>query len=37
VLPPQPDWVVPLWLMTHTDLHRSAKVEALLKFIKKVQ
>jgi DNA-binding transcriptional LysR family regulator len=34
VLPPQPDWVVPLWLVTHTDLHRSAKVQALLKFIK---
>jgi DNA-binding transcriptional LysR family regulator len=34
VLPPQPDWVVPLWLVTHTVLHRSAKVQALLKFIK---
>lgn len=34
VLPPQPNWVVPLWLVTHTDLHRSAKVQALLKFIK---
>ena len=34
VLAPQPDWVVPLWLVTHTDLHRSAKVQALLKFIK---
>ncbi len=34
VLARQPDWVVPLWLVTHTDLHRSAKVQALLKFIK---
>jgi DNA-binding transcriptional LysR family regulator len=34
VFAPQPDWVVPLWLVTHTDLHRSAKVQALLKFIK---
>ena len=34
VLAPQPDWVVPLWLVTHTDLHRSAKVQAVLKFIK---
>ncbi len=34
VLAPKPDWVVPLWLVTHTDLHRSAKVQAVLKFIK---
>ncbi|MEH6648188.1 LysR family transcriptional regulator [Sulfitobacter sp.] len=34
ILAPQPDWVVPLWLVTHTDLHRSAKVQAVLKFIK---
>ena len=34
VLPPQPDWFVPLWLVTHVDLHRSTKVQALLQFIK---
>lgn len=34
VLAPQPDWVVPLWLVTHTDLHRTEKVQALLAFIK---
>lgn len=34
VLPPAPNWVVPLWLVTHVDLHRHAKVQALLKFIK---
>jgi DNA-binding transcriptional LysR family regulator len=34
VLAPQPDWAVPLWLVTHTDLHRSVKVQAVLKFVK---
>jgi DNA-binding transcriptional LysR family regulator len=34
VLAPQPDWVVPLWFVKHTDLHRSAKVQALLSFMK---
>jgi len=37
VLPPQADWVVPLWLVTHIDLHWSAKVQALLKLIKNDQ
>lgn len=31
---PQPDWHVPLWLVTHVDLHRTAKVQSLLKHIK---
>jgi DNA-binding transcriptional LysR family regulator len=34
VMPPQPDWLVPLWLVTHRDLHWSSKVQTLLKFIK---
>jgi DNA-binding transcriptional LysR family regulator len=28
VLPPRPDWVSHLWLVTHVDLHRSPKVQA---------
>lgn len=31
---PRPEWAAPLWLVTHVDLHRTTKVQALLKFIK---
>lgn len=34
VIPPEPDWCVPLWIVTHVDLHRSAKVKSFLKIIK---
>lgn len=34
VLPPRPEWEVPLWLVTHVDLHRSAKVQAALAALK---
>ncbi|MEM6940710.1 MAG: LysR family transcriptional regulator [Pseudomonadota bacterium] len=34
VLAPRPEWAVPLWLVTHVDLHRTSKVQALLKFLK---
>ena len=34
VLPPRPDWSVPLWLVTHTDLHRTAKVRAISQALK---
>lgn len=34
VLPAQPDWYVPLWLVTHADLHRSNKVQGLLRVMK---
>lgn len=34
VMPPHPDWVVPIWLITHVDLHRSAKVQSFLSLIK---
>jgi DNA-binding transcriptional LysR family regulator len=27
--PPSPEWEVPIWLVTHVDLHRTAKVQAL--------
>lgn len=29
VVPPREDWSVPLWLVTHVDLHRTAKVRAV--------
>ncbi|MEM8936787.1 MAG: LysR family transcriptional regulator [Pseudomonadota bacterium] len=34
VLPSRPEWSVPLWIVTHVDLHRSAKVQSFLNFIK---
>ena len=34
VAPPLPDWEVPLWLVTHVDLHRSTKVQAFLRHLK---
>lgn len=30
----RPEWAAPLWLVTHVDLHRTSKVQALLRFIK---
>ncbi|SEM73780.1 transcriptional regulator, LysR family [Palleronia pelagia] len=36
VAPSQPDWAVPLWLVTHVDLHRTAKVQALLSYLKEI-
>ncbi|MGB5068461.1 MAG: LysR family transcriptional regulator [Albidovulum sp.] len=34
VMPPRPEWEVPLWLVTHVDLHRTAKVQAFLAALK---
>lgn len=34
VLPQTDDWQIPLWLVTHVDLHRTAKVQAMLHHIK---
>lgn len=34
VLPSQPDWAAQLWLVTHVDLHRTAKVQTFLRFLK---
>ncbi|NBC95980.1 MAG: LysR family transcriptional regulator [Deinococcus-Thermus bacterium] len=34
VMPPQPEWCVPVWLVTHVDLHRTAKVQTLVRFLK---
>ncbi|MCU0816830.1 MAG: LysR family transcriptional regulator [Cypionkella sp.] len=34
VLPPRAEWEAPLWLVTHVDLHRTRKVQALLAHLK---
>lgn len=34
VLAPRPEWQVTTWLVTHVDLHRTAKVQALTHFLK---
>jgi len=34
VAPPRAEWDSRLWLVTHMDLHRSAKVQAITKFLK---
>ncbi|WP_050527746.1 LysR family transcriptional regulator [Pseudorhodobacter aquimaris] len=34
VMPPRPEWDVPLWLVTHIDLHRTLKVQRFLSHLK---
>ncbi|MGB0504716.1 MAG: LysR family transcriptional regulator [Pikeienuella sp.] len=34
VTPAMPEWDSVLWLVTHVDVHRAAKVQALVKFLK---
>lgn len=34
VLPPRDEWTVPHWLVTHVDLHRTPKVQAILSLLK---
>ena len=34
VLPPLEEWSTKLWLVTHMDLHRTAKVQTFLRFLK---
>ena len=34
VMAPLPEWQVPMWFVTHVDLHRSPKVQSLLAFLK---
>jgi len=34
VIAPRPEWRAETWLVTHVDLHRSAKVQALTKHLK---
>ncbi len=35
IMPTQSDWDTPLWIVTHVDLHRTAKVQAFLAHLKK--
>ncbi len=34
MMEPLPEWCVPVWLVTHVDLHRTAKVQTLVRFLK---
>lgn len=34
ILPPMPEWDSPLWIVTHVDLHRTLKVQAILDHLK---
>jgi len=34
MIPPPPDWFGTMWLVTHIDLHRTAKVQSFLGFMK---
>ncbi|SDX89720.1 LysR family transcriptional regulator [Citreimonas salinaria] len=34
IMPPREEWTSPLWLVTHVDLHRTAKVQAFLTHLK---
>ncbi len=34
MMEPLPEWEGPLWLVTHVDLHRTAKVQSFLTFLK---
>lgn len=34
VMPPLAEWAAPIWLVTHMDLHRTAKVQSFLQFLK---
>ena len=34
IMPPQEGWSTPLWLVTHVDLHRTAKVQTFVRFLK---
>ncbi len=35
VMPSRPDWEVTMWLVTHVDLHRTAKVQAAVAALKR--
>ncbi len=35
VLPSRPEWEVPVWMVTHVDLHRTAKVQAAAAALKR--
>ena len=33
-LPPHQEWSVPIWLVIHVDLHRTEKVQVMLRCLK---
>ena len=35
IMPPRPEWSARIWLVTHVDLHRTTKVQAVLNFLKR--
>lgn len=35
IMPPRPEWGARIWLVTHVDLHRTTKVQAVLNFLKR--
>ena len=37
VLTTNEEWSVPIWLVTHVDLHRTEKVQAMLRCIKRAR
>ena len=34
VLPMREEWEAPTWLVTHVELHRTAKVQTLVKYLR---
>ena len=34
ILPPSPEMVIPIWMVTHIDLHRTIKVHSFTKYLK---
>ena len=34
IMAPKPEWQISIWMVTHVDLHRSAKVQAFIKHFK---
>lgn len=34
ILPPSPDAVIPIWMVTHIDLHRTIKLQSITKHLK---
>lgn len=37
VLPPNVRWTIPMWLVSHVDLHRTRKVQAMLACLREFQ
>ncbi|WP_299478842.1 LysR family transcriptional regulator [uncultured Roseibium sp.] len=35
ILPPRTRWTANVWIVTHVDLHRTAKIQAFLRFVRK--